>query len=296
MLGILLMTIGALLGEASAAANKLSMREKTLNYIDTGILVIAAGLITFLVCDILMPQHVIFDMRSLPTLTLRLILEIPLTFISGYALMRAERSTFALLRSLTIPLLLVVDLMLAYPLTITQVAGALVVTLALIWSARGKISRVGMVECLISAVMAVATISLFKHDIKYNSVLAEQTIALIVVLISLVIAKLALHQPMPTHQIMTDKKAQLSLVFSALSSILEAFAFKFVAGTALVTAAKRGIAIIFAIFSGRAIFHEENLGERSMIAVAVVSGLALMATPPRAVESAKQVASVLLFN
>lgn len=301
MLGILLMAIATLLGEASVAANKLSTREHTIDYIDTGIIVVFAGIVSFLIAGIIYPASVLFDLGTLPTFLTRLSLEIPLTIFSGYALMKAERSTFAMLRSLTIPLLLIVDLMMHYPLSVTQISGALVITLALASTVSAKFSKAGMWWCIATAIGAVGTISLYKIDIDatrlhHNSVIAEQIVMLLAIFIALILAKLVLHKPLPTRVIFHERRTQLSLLASAFGGIIEAFSYKYVVGTALVLAAKRGIGIVLSLVTGRAVFHEDNLKARSMVAVAIIAGLILMATPQSFVIATQAFASTIMIK
>lgn len=293
MLGILFMLLGSLLAETSASASKLSLKARTLTILDTALILIVAGLIPFLAIAAFSPSAFVFDVRSLPTLTLRILIELPLIALTGFALMRAERSTFTLIRTLTIPLLLIVDFALAYPLSLQQALGAGMVTVAIIASARGKISRSGMLLCAISAVMATAAISLYKLDLRYNSVVAEQIIVLLFTFAGLSIAKVALHESLPTTALRHSKKTQLSMIASAGAHVFEAFAFKYIVGTAIIVAVKRGMAVLFSLLSGKAVFREEHFGERLLLASTIIGGIVLMSVPSMVISTARaMIASV----
>src|SRR5690606_12002348 len=100
-------------------------------------------------------------------------------------IVKADRSTFSFLRLLTIPLLLVVDIVLLYAISVTQIAGiaVILVALAILLYAHKKARKyAGLV--VVTALVSVVTISLYKYDIShFNSVVAEQSIFYVIMLV-----------------------------------------------------------------------------------------------------------------
>ncbi|OGG62681.1 hypothetical protein A3C87_00975 [Candidatus Kaiserbacteria bacterium RIFCSPHIGHO2_02_FULL_49_34] len=294
MLGILIVVLGSLLDEATAVTNKITLKQHTLTVLDTALLILVAGTIPFALIAFVAPQTFVFTAAALPTFSLRFLLEIAIILVGGYALLRADRSTFALLRTLTIPLLLIIDLMLVYPVTGPQIAGALIITVALAATAFGKISRNGIFLCICSAVLATATISLFKIDIQHNSVVAEQLVMHTLLIMAFIPLKVALREPWPLHVLRRGREAHSTMVTAALGSMLGSYAYALVPGTALVTAGKRGISVLFALGSGKIVFHEQHFGKRLALGTAVITGIALMATPETFFTEGYQLAATFL--
>ena len=85
------------------------------------------------------------------------------------------------------PLLVIADLVLGYELQAYQIIGVgiIIFALAVLFLNHG-INKKGIFYSALSAILAVATLSLFKYDItKYNSVEAEQGIISVILLIYL---------------------------------------------------------------------------------------------------------------
>lgn len=294
MFGIFVVVLGSLLDEATAVTNKLTLKQHTLTVLDNALLILVAGTIPFALIAFVAPQTFVFTAATLSTFSIRFILEVAVLLVSGYALLRADRSTFALLRTLTIPLLLIVDLMLVYPVTGPQIAGALIITVALAATAFGKVSQKGIVLSAASAILATATISLFKIDIQHNSVVAEQLIMHILLIMTLIPLKVALHEPLPLQVLRRNREAHSTILTASIGGVLGAYAYALVPGTALVTAGKRGISVLFALGSGKLVFHEQHFGKRLALATAVVGGIALMAIPETFFTEGYQLAATFL--
>ncbi len=294
MLGILLVVLGSLLVEVGSTTTKISLKRHTLTILDSALLVLGASTIPFVIIALVAPETFVFHTATLPIFTLRFILEVILVIVGGYALLRADRSTFALLRTLTIPLLLIIDLFLSYPISGPQIAGALIITGTLAVTTFGKLSQKGIMLSILSAILATVTISLFKIDVQQNSVIAEQLVMHLLMLATLIPLKVALHESMPVNAIRFNRQTHITMLSASLAGILGSFAYALVPGTALVAAAKRGIGVLFALGSGKMIFNEQHFGKSAALATAIVSGIALMATPETFFTEGYHLATVLL--
>jgi hypothetical protein len=258
MLGILLIAIAEIFAEASTSIGKYEVAKKKESLYAMAFLN-AFWATVFLLAIGLFRGHFYFDLESLPTFLLRAILEIALVFVSLNAILTADRSTFAFLRTLTIPLLLVADFMLGYALEITQVAGvSLMVVAFLFLFFNHGLSRKGKLLSLVSAMIAVATITLYKYNIThYNSVEAEQTYMHVILLVAIIAAaKIRAHENVFWY--LTQPLFITQSVLSGFASVFMSFAYVF-APASIIMAAKRAFEVLASIGAGRAVFKEKHL-------------------------------------
>src|SRR3989344_1176385 len=223
------------------------------------------------------PSGFVFNMASLPTFLPRVGLEILQALAGAYALVIADRSTVGFLHIITIPLLLVVDVVLSYSVGMPQIAGMslIIASLVLIFINHG-IKRRGAWLVVFCAVNAVATISLFKYDIThFNSVEAEQGIVNLVLVIFFFVMALAKTNQNPLRMLAHPVFFIQSFLMGAGGSVMS-FAYYF--GTASVIAsAKRALNILFAMFSGNIYFHEKKFWVKVVSFLLIVIGLVFLA-------------------
>jgi len=223
------------------------------------------------------PQGFVFSLASLPTLLPRIVLEILQAYATVYAVMRADRSTFGFLRIITIPLLLVADIVLAYSVSLPQILGMslIVVSLVLLFINHG-IRRQGAWFVVFTAVNAVATISLFKYDIThFNSIEAEQVIVSLVLITFFFIMALTRAKENPLKLLMRPVFFAQSLLMG-ISGITMSFAYLFSVAS-VITTAKRAFTILFCILSGHKFFHEKKPWIKVASFILIATGLALLA-------------------
>src|SRR3989338_2659827 len=196
MFGIFLLASGAFFSEVGVSLGKEEVARRKENIYTYGFLSLFLSTLAFFVI-VLLRGKFLFSLESLPTLSLRIGLEILQAYVSIRAITTADRSTFGFLRVLTIPLLLLVDLALGYSLAINQIIGSGILTLSILFLFLNHgLSSKGIGLVLFSAVNAVILISLFKYDITYyNSVEVEQGIIQVILLIFF--ALMALNTPPP---------------------------------------------------------------------------------------------------
>lgn len=223
------------------------------------------------------PQGFVFSMASLPTFLPRVGLEILQAYATVYAVTRADRSTFGFLRVITIPLLLVADVVLAYSVSLPQIAGMslVVVSLILLFINHG-IRREGAWLVVLTSINAALTISLYKYDIThFNSVEAEQTLIHLVLLAFFFGMALTRAKENPLRLLVRPVFLTQSLLVGIGSATLS-FAYLFSAASVIATA-KRAFTILFAILSGHVYFREKKLWVKVASFALIAVGLALLA-------------------
>lgn len=215
---------------------------------------------------------------SLPTLALRIILEAALIFTLAEATVKADRTTMAFLRLLTIPLLLVVDVTLGYHFSALQLAGVGLMFFALMLAFRhNPRGRRGAHLAVLSAILAVGTISLYKYNIThFNSVVGEQTVGLTVLLV--VFYVMSARKGRSPLRLLTQSTTGTQSLANGVSIALESFAMA-LAPAAIVITLKRSFAVVWAIIFGGTYFHEHSLGRKMASGGLLSLSLVMIASP-----------------
>lgn len=258
MLGISLITGGTVLEELSSSIGKIEMRKKVETPFTYGALTTGVCLLLFATMALVRPGAAVFSFSSLPTLSIRIALEIVQSVVTIYALKRADRSTLGFLRTLTIPLLLLVDVFLSYAIDGYQFLGIsfIVIALLLLYMNHG-LSKKGSWLSLISGVNATLTISLYKYDIThFNSPEIEQTIVL-TVLFSFFLIMSLVRDRMNPFALLRRRACLAQAALLGVGATADAFSFLFAAPSILV-AAKRTVSIFMSVLLGRTLFAEKH--------------------------------------
>ena len=215
-------------------------------------------------------------LASLPTFIPRVILEILLTFFTVSAIVKADRSTYSFIKVGTLPLLVIADLVLGYELQAYQIIGVgiIIFALAVLFLNHG-INKKGIFYSALSAILAVATLSLFKYDItKYNSVEAEQGIISVILLIYLFFMARLITKENPL-KLLKKKEFFAQSFFEGMGSVLVSFAFIF-APASIITTALRSFSVLAAMISGSIYFHERHFLIKLACFVFIAIGLVLL--------------------
>lgn len=215
----------------------------------------------------------VFSAASLPFLLPRIAVEILLAHITQLAIARADRSTFGFLRTFTLPLLLVVDVLLGYTIRPMQMGGIALIIAALVLLFAGHAARSrGVWLSFASAVLAVVTVSLYKYDIThFNSVAAEQIIVYGALVLYFLFMAIRYGRENP-FVIMLKPTYGAQFVLGMVNGVAVSFAFVF-APASIVLAAKRSFSVLFAVASGRMYFHEKHIVVKILCIVLVVAGV-----------------------
>ncbi|OGE82655.1 MAG: hypothetical protein A2846_03280 [Candidatus Doudnabacteria bacterium RIFCSPHIGHO2_01_FULL_49_9] len=277
MFGVILTSIGTFFTEVSVLIGKRQAREGhedayALGFFDVFWAMVILGGIA------LVRQSFVFSAESLPTFTIRAILEVAQAHVTALAVIRADRSTFGFIRVFTLPLLLVIDLALGYTLSAGQMFGVTLIFLVLIMIFMSKkIGKQGRWLVLFTAVNAGATISLFKYDIThFNSVEAEQILILAILLVYFWAGGLAVSRQNNLARLFTRKIFFAQSLAQGLATVVESFAYSF-APASIIMAAKRSSAITWSMISGHFVFSEKNFVFKITVLTALVGGIILLA-------------------
>ena len=276
MFGIFLLASGAFFSEIAVSLGKEEVARRKENIYTYGFLSLFLSTLFFFVIALLRGKF-LFSIESLPTLSLRIGLEILQAYISIKAITTADRSTFGFLRVLTIPLLLLVDLALGYSLSVSQIIGAgiLTISLLLLFLNHGLRSRgIGLV--LFSAINAVITISLFKYNIThFNSVEVEQGIIQIILLIFFALMAWRANRQNPLRLLGRPLFFFQSLS-QAVAGVLVSFGYSFIPAS-VAASVERSTAVFFSLLSGNRYFHEKKFAQKLLAFLLLVLGLAFLA-------------------
>lgn len=275
MVGIVLAGIGNFFAEIAESIGKKEGHDKVASVHTLSFISLFFGAI-FIVTLGVIRGNLIFSLASLPTFIPRAFLEILQAYATTRALIEADRGDFGFVKSLTIPLLLVIDLSLGYTLTAPQIAGMALILIAvstLLLYERHTVR--GLFWLIISAVNASITISLYKYNISnFNSVEAEQSLIIFILLIYFFFAAKYFASENPLWFL--RRKIFLAHSFSAgISHVANSFAYLF-ASPSVIAAAIRSFAVLFALLSGKLYFHEKYIVLRSAVFILVLVGLVLL--------------------
>ncbi|MEK7645072.1 MAG: hypothetical protein AAB391_02000 [Patescibacteria group bacterium] len=275
MIGVILASASALMDEVSASTGKWEMQHKREGVYTYGFLN-CFWILVVLVVIALVKGSFVFSLASLPLFALAAVLEMAQVYSSIHAIVEAERSTLGFLMILTIPLLLVADFLLGYQLTTSALFGIGLIVVALIFLLINHgLDKKGIGYVLFSAVNAVATISIYKYLIThYNSVEGQQIPMFVIILVFLYIMARRRTKQNPFKYLLKREFLAQS-VSRGLSGAFISFAYLY-APASVITSAKRGLAVLLSIISGRAYFHEKHVLIKIMASAFVLAGLVML--------------------
>jgi len=277
MLGPILISIGTFFEEVSDTIGKDKVKHHLESPYTMAFLGLFWGAVIFTLISVFKADGFVFKLASLPTFLTRALLEVVQMYVSVMAIVKADRSTFSFVRTITIPLLLIVDLILGYQIGFmpTIGIGVIIVTLGVLFFNHG-IKKTGLGFVLFSAINAVITISLFKYDIShFNSVATEQL--LINAILLTVFLLLAIFKAKENPLVFLEKP--IFLLQSAaigIGGVIESFGYNYGAAS-IMTAAKRSSAIFWSLLAGKVYFKEKHITFKFAIFILLLGGLVLLA-------------------
>jgi hypothetical protein len=275
MLGIILVVIGTILDEIATSSGKWNVNNKKESIYTMGFLNLIWVFIIFTLM-ILVSGNFIYNPNTIFLLALLTILEIIQAYSTLHAIVEAERSTFGFLMVGTIPLLLLVDIYLGYPIDFSNMIGIsfIVISLLFLFINHG-LSKKGIQYVLFSTFNAVITISLYKYLITNgNSVTAVQFVLNLVLLVCLYFMAIWKYKENPL-KFMFKKRFIYQSISKGFSAVFIGFAYIY-APASVITGAKRGASVLTAMVSGNKYFHEKHLVIKIISFTLVVLGLILL--------------------
>lgn len=276
MFVIILVSIGAFFEEISSSIGKYKVNRHEESPFTMAFLSLFWSTIFYVLISLIKNNTFIFKLNSLPTFSIRAVLEVIQLYVSTFAVIKADRTTFSFVRTITIPLLLIVDLTIGYKIGIIPLAGIIFIIIALlIVFSKNDIKKKGLKFVIISAVNAVITTSLFKYDIThFNSIIAEQLlISLIILTCFLTFSLIKKENPLT---FLTKPIFFLQSLTTGLGSVLESFAYNF-SVPSIIMSAKRSSSIFWSILSGKKFFREKHTLFKFFIFFIMLLGLILLA-------------------
>lgn len=271
-----MISIGTFFEEISDSIGKFKVNNHDESSFTMAFLSLFWGAIFFTLVSIFKNDAFIFKFASLPTFSIRVVLEVIQTYISVLAIVGADRSTYSFVRSITIPLLLIVDLLLGYKVGFLPIVGIFIIMAALVTLFLNKgIKKNGIGFVIFSAVNAVITISLFKYDIThFNSIAAEQLIITLILLTVFIVLSLFKAQENP-FLFLKQPIFFLQSFSVGIGGVIESFGYNYGAAS-IMTAVKRSSAILWSLLSGKVFFKENKLILKFVIFILLLSGLVLL--------------------
>jgi len=276
MLTVLFASIGSFIEEISSSIIKLETTHKRESIYSAGLISMFFGGLVFATAA-LFQGNFVFSFASLPTFVPRAILEILQMHMTMLAMAKANRSTFAFVRNLTIPLLLASDILFGFRVSFNQWfgIGTILLILGIIFYFH-IIDVRGIGYSLFTSVNAVFTISLFKYNVtNFNSVEGEQIIIYAILFAYFFLAAKFL----ANEDILSIFKKPLHLAQGTshgIAALLESFAI-FLGNPGIAIAAKRASAVLAGIISGHNYFQEKKFGAKIIVSLVLVIGLILLA-------------------
>ncbi len=275
MFGVLLAAASSAFGELSDSLGKKKINDGAESYYTFGFLHMLFGAALMAAIGFFRNSFV-FSMESLPTFIARAVLEILQLQITLMAVARADRSDFGLIRTLTIPFLLLVDIYLGYVITAKQFFGItfVFIAIALLLSVEHLRTK-GLWLLIGSSLNAVATISLYKYNIThFNSVEAEQTLISLIAMFYLFLSAMIFYREDP-FRFLRKPVFLAQTVTSGLSTIIGSYAYVFAPAT-IITTASRSCSLFFSLLSGKLYFKEGDIIAKVFLMALIVVGLILL--------------------
>lgn len=280
MLAILLIAAGAFFSEVATSLGKEEVARRKETIFTYGFLSLFLSTIVFLLIAVFVRGEFVFSLQSLPTLSLRAALEILQAYVSIKAVTTADRSTFGFLRILTIPLLLLVDVLLGYDITLNQLVGVSILTVSILFLLLNHGVRTkGIGFVLFSALNAVITLSLFKYNIThFNSVEADQSIIQSILLLYFAVMVWRTKGQNPLRLLLKPLFFFQSLS-QAVGGVLVSFAYLFVPAS-VAASIERPTSVFFSLVAGNRYFHEKKLAQKLIAFLLLLIGFAFLAGFP----------------
>jgi hypothetical protein len=275
-LGIFLESIGSLFEEISCSVGKKDTEKGNASIYMMGFLQHFSTTLLLLMVLILGFEQFRFSAASLPFLALRAILDITQVHFTLRAIQICERTAFAFVKMLTIPLLLIIDISIGYLIDPVQIIGMLLLTgIFLFIFSRNVISKKGLALLVFSAVNPVLAITIYKYDItNFNSVVAEQVFIYIILTIYLfLLLKFKTREKISKF---IFKPVSLTEALSmAFGGLLSSYAYLYAAPSIIITA-RRASGILWSSLSGLLYFKEDHKKQKLFVGFLLIIVLVLL--------------------
>ncbi|MDO8584332.1 MAG: hypothetical protein Q7R83_04090 [bacterium] len=275
MLGFLLSFVGTLFGELSVSLEKTLLAHRIKRMVSIGLIQVTVAFFIYAGYALFIRRAFLFSLASLPTFIPEAILSIFQAYIYFLAIAKADRSTFGFIRTFTVPLMLISDILLGYAIRPLQLIGIILIFLVLIFLTVEKaFSKRGRWLVVLSAINSAVSLTLYKYNIThFNSVEAHQTVAFFILFIAFVIAAIATKEK--PWQLLRRPKMIAAFGCNGLAAFFEGFAYQFGVAS-FIMAIQRATTLFWAIIAGKAWFHEKHFVMKLTSLAACMAGIALL--------------------
>lgn len=220
-----------------------------------------------------------FTSASIPLLAVRVVLEILQSYFTVLAIQKADRSTFSILRILTIPLLIISDIVMGYHLTTGSLVGMCIIFMSFFWFnfQKNTLNFTAWKYVLFTAINAVFTITLYKYSLTHygNSVEIDQGIMLLGSFVFFLIYNYTHHKSCALRLIWQEKHFMILGITIGISSLILSYSYVYL-NSSEATMIKRAGEMFWSILSGYVFFWESHFNRKFILAICIIVGLFIM--------------------
>lgn len=220
-----------------------------------------------------------FNPKSIPLLLIRLLFEILQSYFTMLAIQKADRTTFSTIRILTIPLLIISDIILWYHFTIYSLIWMWIILLSFIlFNLKSKTINFKWWELvLFTAVNAVITISIYKYSITHfwNSVEVDQFFIFLWLLSFFIIYNYKKNKSCALKLILKEKQFILQWLAIWFASLILSYSYLYL-NSSEATMIKRAWEMFWSISTWYLFFNETSPLRKILLAIMIVIWLAIM--------------------
>jgi hypothetical protein len=274
--GVILTIASTGFRELSTVIGKIEVEKHHETIHSMGFINLAIGFLIFLGIVIFGDQSFVLESSSLGILGIRFIFELASFELTVRAIIKADRSTFSFLRILTLPGVLIIDLILGYQIGILQWVGVLAIFGSIVWLLMHHgIRKKGIMLTVASALTAIVAIELFKYSIDTYHALAAEQMYIFGGMVIYFYCMARWREGQNPLRMIFKRPFSVQAITRGINHGLGSFAYLFAPAT-IIIAAKRGSNVLAGIISGNQVFHEGKLGIKLTAFVGITIGLILL--------------------
>jgi drug/metabolite transporter (DMT)-like permease len=276
MIGAFLAFFGECFAEISSSLAKTLFTKHKFSFALYGVLTYFIGATLFLMVALFQGHALVLSGAALLFFGLRFFFEVIQSEVQFRALAYADRTTFGFLRTITIPLLLCVDLLLGYTLSGSQLFGIAIVVIGItLFFSAGSMQKKGAKLALFSALNAVITISLFKYNITHFHAIAVEQFFITLFLSGYFLLRVLWEDKNQLLTVFRRPELALQLTTSGIATFLLSFAYQY-GPASLILAMIRASGVFWSLISGVLYFNEPKVFRKAVCCVFLVAGIFFM--------------------
>lgn len=261
----------------------LKEKSKTYHYVTVWVIMSSFSVLIFLLMWFYKIYawniELFFNIASIPLLVIRWILEISQSYITLIAIKHCDRSTFSILRILTIPWLVIADILLWYQFTTYSLIWIWIILLSFVlFNTNTKtINWKWWYFALFTALNAVITLSLFKYSLTHywNSVEIDQWIMSLWIVIFFIGYNYKKEKKLWFYLLKKEKIFWIQWILMALTSLILSYSYVYL-NASEATAVKRAWEMFWSVLAWFIFFQETHLWKKILFTACIIIGLIVM--------------------